>query len=375
MQREIHTWQVRRTALEVNLGLLRKNFTQLLHRAGKGELLALVKADAYGHSQKEISRALESGEHAARLRGFGVANVEEGIALRRDGIKKPIYVMSGVQVYDEDLHRCLETCSLTPVISSLPVLRSAAEVTKKLGARTKLHLKFNTGMTRLGIDASEVPECLKLLRANPQLEVEGLMSHLAQGEKPESPLSRRQVKEFRAIVKMFAGVPFRFHHLCNSAGLAENLYPEGNLARVGLNLYGLGDESLHPVATWRAQIYQVREISKGETVGYGARFKAKKKMRIAVLGVGYADGYRRIFSNRSQVIVRGKRCRVIGSVSMDLTAIDISAVPSASTKDFAVLLGGEGKERILAEELAAHANTISWEIMTGISSRVPRVFT
>jgi alanine racemase len=170
-------------------------------------------------------------------------------------------------------------------------------------------------------------------------------------------------------------VPFRFHHLCNSAGLAENLYPEGNLARVGLNLYGLGDESLHPVATWRAQIYQVREISKGETVGYGARFKAKKKMRIAVLGVGYADGYRRIFSNRSQVIVRGKRCRVIGSVSMDLTAIDISAVPSASTKDFAVLLGGEGKERILAEELAAHANTISWEIMTGISSRVPRVFT
>lgn len=367
---------MRRTKLEINLDLLRKNFSVLCERAKNAQILALVKSDAYGHGQNEIAKALESGSLQKKLFGFGVANVEEGIALRRDGAKKPIYVMSGIQFYNSDLHRCLETCALVPVISSLSVLQQLVETTKKLKANTKIQLKFNTGMTRLGIDFEEVDSCIELLRKNPQIQVEGLMSHMAQAEKPGSALTKKQVRVFAEIVNKFRAqkIIFSLHHLCNSAGLAHGIYPAGNIARVGLNLYGIGDSQLQPIATWRAQIYQIRDLKKGDQVGYGARFTAKKKMKMAVLGVGYADGYRRIFSNKAQVLIKGKRCPVIGSISMDLTAVDISSVPSASTNDLAILLGQEANEKITAEELAQVGKTISWEILTGISPRVPRVF-
>lgn len=348
----------------------------MCERANHAQILALVKSDAYGHGQNEIAKALETSSLEKKLFGFGVANVEEGIALRRDGARKPIYVMSGIQFYNNELHRCLETCGLVPVISSLPVLRQLADTTKKLNAPMKIQLKFNTGMTRLGIDFEDVDSCIELLQKNPRIQVEGLMSHMAQAEKPESALTKKQVKVFGEIVKKFRAqkIIFSLHHLCNSAGLAEGIYPEGNIARVGLNLYGIGDSQLQPIATWAAQIYQIRNLKKGDQVGYGARFTAKKKMKMAVLGVGYADGYRRIFSNKAQVLIKGKRCPVIGSISMDLTAVDISSVPLASTNDLAILLGQDGKEKITAEELAEYGKTISWEIMTGISSRVPRVF-
>lgn len=336
----------------------------------------LLKSDAYGHSHREISLALESLPAAARLHGYGVANVEEGIELRREGVRRPVLVMSGIQAYDADLDRCLETCTLTPVISSLPVLEGLARTLRQNGARRPVHLKFNTGMNRLGIDLTEVDAALKILAKNPAIEVIGILSHLAMSDTPRAPLSRKQVSNFRAIVGRFAEAGIRppYIHLANSGGLASQILPEGTMARVGLHIYGAGDDALKPIAKWTAQIYQVRDLKKGELVGYGGRYRAKKNMRMAVLGVGYGDGYRRAFSNKAEVLLKGKRCPVIGSVSMDLTAIDISGVPSATTRDRAVLLGADGRDEITAEELAAHANTISWEILTGISPRVPRVF-
>jgi alanine racemase len=285
--------------------------------------------------------------------------------------------MSGIQHYDLDLHRCLETCDLTPVVSSLRVLKAVAAVTRKAGRPRAFHLKVNTGMNRLGVEPGEVEECLRLLRSNPQLKADGLMSHLAMGEKPSSSLTLSQVRVFRDFVRAFreAGISPAYLHLCNSSGLAGGVYPEGNLARVGLHLYGMGDSVAEPIARWTAQVYQIRELKKGDAVGYGARFRSRKKMRMAVLGVGYGDGYRRVFSNRADVLLRGKRCRVIGAVSMDLTAIDVSGVPEASTEDRAVLIGRDGKDQITAEELARHSRSIPWEILTGISPRVPRVFT
>ncbi len=338
--------------------------------------MVVLKSNAYGHSHREVSRCLEELDPSSRLHGYGVATVEEGIELRREGIRRPIYVLSGIQHYDEDLHRCLETCDLIPVCSSISVLKQICAVTKKMESARTLHLKFNTGMNRLGIDAQEHAECLQLVRAHPLVKVEGLMSHFAAAENPKLPLTKKQVKNFRALVQEFhaAGIQPRYLHMANSFGLAGHLFPEGNLARVGLHLYGFGDPEMRPVAHWTAQVYQVRELKKGEPVGYGSRFRAKKKMRMAVLGVGYGDGYRRIFSNRAEVLLKGKRCPVIGSVSMDLTAIDVSAVKHVSCEDRAVLLGKDGKDSITAEELADHAKTISWEILTGISPRVPRVF-
>lgn len=335
----------------------------------------LLKSDAYGHSHREISRALEELPASAGLLGYGVANVEEGIELRREGVSRPVFVMSGIQIYNADLDRCLETCALVPVISSLPVLRQMARTVTALGSRRPLHLKINTGMNRLGVDAAELTECIRILRSHPGLELTGLMSHLSSAETPGKPITKMQAKRFRAAIEQFAaaGLRPRHLHLENSAGLANQIFPEGNLARVGLHLYGIGDQELRPVARWTAQIYQVRDLKKGDVVGYGPRFRATRSMRMAVLGVGYGDGYRRAFGNRAQVLVKGKRCRVIGNVSMDLTAIDVSNV-NASTNDRATLLGRDGRDEISAEELASHANTISWEIMTSISPRVPRIF-
>lgn len=367
---------MRQTTLEIDLGLLRKNYRLLLRRANGSELLVLLKSDAYGHSYKEISKALESLSEEDKLHGYGVANVEEGIELRREGLRKPVYVMSGIQQYDTEIHRCLETCDLTPVVSSIPILNKVSLITRKLKSSRTLHLKFNTGMNRLGIDPTEISECFRLIASNPLLKVTGLMSHLACGEKATSAITRTQVAAFRSVIKvaLASGVAPKYLHINNSAGLASGLFPEGNLSRIGLHLYGVGDPELQPIARWTAQLYQIRSLSKDQRVGYGARFRSKRKMRMAVLGVGYGDGYRRVFSDRAEVLVRGRRCKVIGSVSMDLTAIDVTNVPDVSTDDRAVLLGKDGKDEITASELAVHAGSISWEILTGISPRVPRVF-
>lgn len=369
-------WQVRQTALEIDLGLLKQNFKRLAARARGAELIALLKSDAYGHSHREISLALESLPEGAGLHGYGVANVEEGIEVRRSGVKRPIYVLSGIQYYNVELHRCLETCELTPVISSLSVLQQLAETLSELKAERSVHLKLNSGMNRLGIDPEEVPRCLKILRFCKGIKVEGLLSHFASAEKPRASHSKTQQERFRASVERFreAGIVPRYTHMNNSFGLQSGLFPEGNLSRVGVHLFGLDSLDLKPVARWTAQVYQVRDLKKGDGVGYGPHFRAKKKMRMAVLGVGYADGYRRAFSNKAEVLLKGKRCRVIGSISMDLTVVDISSVPSVSPRDHAILLGADGRDRITASELASHIKTISYEILTGISPRVPRVF-
>lgn len=370
-------WQVRQTALEIDLGLLKQNFQRLAKRAGGAELLALMKSDAYGHSMHEIALALESLPASSGLHGYGVANVEEGIELRRNGVKRPVYVLSGIQHYDGELHRCLDTVGITPVVASLRVLRELAATLRTTGpGERSVHLKFNTGMNRLGIDASEMDACLRVLRDSPGIRVDGLMSHFAAAEKPKSALAKAQVKLFREITARFKAAGFnpRFLHMANSAGLATGLFPEGNLARVGLHLYGLGDRELMPVARWTAQVYQVRELAKGDGVGYGPHFRAKRKMKMAVLGVGYGDGYRRAYSNRASVLLKGKRCPVIGAISMDLTAVDITHVPSVSPSDRATLLGHDGRESITAQELATHGRSIPWEVLTGISPRVPRVF-
>jgi alanine racemase len=262
------------------------------------------------------------------------------------------------------------------VIGSLPVLRELVRTLAGFPGSREVHLKFNTGMNRLGIDPDETDECLRILRGCPSVKVQGLLSHFAAGDRPSSSVTKAQLTAFRSIVERFrrAGIAPRYLHMANSAGLASRLFPEGNLARVGIHLYGLDDEELSPVARWTAQVYQVRELKKGDGVGYGPHFRAKKKMRMAVLGVGYGDGYRRAYSNKAHVLLRGKRCPVIGSVSMDLTAVDVSSLPAVTTRDRATLLGADGRDRITAAELAAHAKSISWEVLTGISPRVPRVF-
>ena len=332
-----------------------------------------MKGDAYGHSSAEVARALasEPGLHA-----FAVATLEEAIALRQSGIRGRIYVLSGIQSVDKRLVAALDEFKLVPVVSSLPAFRDLARFARK---RLSVHLKFNTGMNRLGIEVSEADGVIKLLEREPHIQLEGILSHFAASEVPKKEITRLQVARFRELVTRFrsAGLPPRFHHMENSFGLFNHVYPEGSFARVGLHLYGEGeglDDLVEPVARWTAQIFQIRDVAAGEGVGYGPIYRAKRASRIAVLGVGYADGYPRALSNEAEVLVLGKRCKVIGAISMDLMAVDISNVPAAKLSTPVILLGKDRNERITAVELSKRAGTIPWEILTGISARVPRVF-
>lgn len=368
---------MRQTKLEVCVPKLARNFQKLRKRAGRAELLVVLKSDAYGHGAVDVAKNLERLGSGSGLHGFGVANVEEGIELRRARIRRRVYVMSGIQHADADLVRCLHTVGLVPVVSSLEVLADLAREVERQKRPLPVHLKFNTGMNRLGLDASEVPEVLRIIQASRHLRAEGLMSHFAAAEHPKSGLTRAQARRFAELVEEFgdAGVKLSWIHMENSPGLKNHCFSSGNLSRVGLHLYGLGDAQMEPVARWTAQVYQVRALEKGAFVGYGPLYRAKKKMKMAVLGVGYADGYRRLFSNRAQVLIHGKRCPVIGAVSMDLTAVDVSRVPQVTAESRAVLLGSDGRDRITAEEMAKWAETIPYEILTGIQARVPRVIT
>lgn len=368
-------WQVRQTKLEIDLGRLKQNFFTLKKTAGSADLMVLLKSDAYGHSHEFVSRVLDDLPGNSGLHGFAVANLEEGIELRRNKIQKPVYVLSGVQAFDDDIYRCLHTCTLIPVLSSMRVLRDLDRFCRNTQQAQSFHLECNTGMNRLGIDMCEAEEAMKILQNNSLLRLDGLMSHYAASEKPKSALTKLQTKNFRSIITKFRNQGFtpRFIHMANSSGLKEHCFPEGNIARVGLHLYGEGSKHVKPVMHWSAQVYQIRDLKKGDPVGYGPLFRAKKKMRMAVLGVGYGDGYHRALSNRAEVIIHGVRCPVIGAVSMDLTAVDITKVPQVREDSRATLLGSNGKETITAVELAEHARCIPWEILTSISPRVPRI--
>jgi alanine racemase len=366
---------VRQTVLEVSLRRLKFNFQYLRRKAHGRQLLLVLKANAYGHSLVDVAQFFEKNKKG--IFGIAVANVEEGIALRRAKITLPILILSGVQDCSSELFRCLKTLKLTPVISSVQVLRQVLQFANEQNSQIAVHLKFNTGMNRLGIAQTELSQVLRLVEDNPRLSVEGLMSHFAASEKPTDSRTKNQVKIFSNIVSGWAEKfgPPRFVHMENSHGLQNELFPEGNLCRIGLNLFGLENKNLQAVAKWSAQIYQVREINAGEGIGYGPNFVASKKMRMAIVGAGYADGYPRALSNKSFVLVKGRRCRVLGSISMDSFAIDISRIGRLDLKkDRAILLGKVGKERISAEKLAEFAKTIPWEIMTNISARVPRKF-
>lgn len=370
------TWQVRQTELTVDLRSIKQNLRSIHRRNKHAQVMAVLKSDAYGHGAIPVATYLEQLPDHYGLHGYGVANVEEGLEFRKAKIQKPVYILSGIQSPNEDLYRCLVTCNLTPVITSIKVLNRLSDLARSIRRPLNIHIKFDTGMHRLGVSPNAVADVLKIISGNPILNLEGLMSHYAAAEKPTARNTKNQTKTFREIVNSFGNhsVLPRYLHMANSAGSQFNLFPEGNIVRSGLQLFGEGAEDLRVVATWHAQIYDVKSVKKGEGIGYGPIFRAKRNMDIAILGVGYADGYRRSLSNIGEVLVKGKRCKVVGAVSMDLAAIDITGVKDVSSSTKVVLLGKQGKEVITATELAEKSKCIPWEILTGISQRVPRFY-
>jgi alanine racemase len=369
----------RPTVAEVDLDALTHNVQQIRrHLKEKVEILAVVKADAYGHGAEAVAKELT----LAGVSLFGVACVEEGIALRRSGVALPILVLSGI--YPGDLQEILRN-RLTPVLYAWETARAFIEEAKKFPQQVTVHVKVDTGMNRLGFSWRNWGAVVEFLLSQEKLWVQGLLSHLAvsESEDPEDrAFTEEQIRRFKTCVHQArsAGMEPRYVHLANSAATARWEEAQFNLVRPGLILYGVDPGparekgiALRPALSWKTAVLSVKQVPAGDSVSYGRLYSLKRDSLIATLPVGYADGYRRRLSNRGEVLIHGQRARVAGAVCMDLTLVDVTAIPGVQPGDEVVLLGRQGTEEISAAEMAGWAETIPYEVLCTIGKRVPRL--
>ena len=372
----------RPTWAEVSLQALTENYLMLKrHLAITGKptpLMAVVKANAYGHGAVECARALE----AVGADWFGVALVEEGVELRQAGIKQPVFCLGGFWRTQSEL--VLEH-NLTPALFRMDLTEELNERAKAAGQVVNFHLKVDTGMGRLGVQMNELKEFAQALQRFDFIRLDGVMTHFADADSAESDYTEQQIHRFDEAVLLLRKLGFKptWFHLANSAGLHAYPQAHGNLARAGAAMYGLVRDvlsprqealPLKPVMSLHSRIVLLKTIPAGISLGYGSTFTAQRESKIATLPVGYADGYRRALSNKGHVIVRGQYAQVVGRVSMDLTLLDVTDVADVQLGDEITLLGEQQGLQICAEDLAEQVGTISYEIVTGISARVPRVY-
>ncbi len=361
---------------EIDLKALRYNFRQLKKTAAAGtRLLGVVKAEAYGHGMLPVARLLTE-EHVDWL---GVADLNEGIELRRAGIRKPVLVFEHILPRHAE---CVPAYGLTPTVCS-PVLASALNRSARKNKKTiRIHLKLDTGMGRLGVWHREVWPLIDKIRRMNHLVIDGIYTHFPSAD-TDPAFTRRQIGYLRDVVSGLKerGIHPVHVHAANSMGLAGYSSKIMTLARPGLMLYGLYPHArlkksipLKPVMTVKARIIFCKDMAKGRTVSYGRTFTARRPMRAATLAIGYSDGYLRSFSNKAAVLIRQTRCPVLGRVTMDLTVVDISRVPSAAAGEVAVILGAQKDRVISADELAGLSGTINYEVACNLGSRLPRVY-
>ncbi|HEX6230546.1 MAG TPA: alanine racemase [Actinomycetota bacterium] len=362
----------RPTVVEVDLAAIRHN-VGLLKPPG-AELLAVVKADAYGHGDAAVARAaLEAG--ASRI---GVALVEEGFGLRDRGIEAPILVLSE---FPRGAEKEALAAGLTPSLYTEEGLLGLSEAAAAVGGRVAVHLKVDTGMHRVGLWPPEAAPAFARRIVEAGLVLEGLWTHFAASEEDEGGTREqlRRLLEAREGLRA-AGLRPACVHAANSA--ATILYPESHLdlVRPGAAIYGLDPGGgigprfgLRPALTWRSAVTMAKRLGPGERVSYGWRYRLERESTVATVPVGYEDGYQRALGNRAEVLIRGRRHRVAGTVTMDQILVDCGDDEVAAGDDV-ILIGAQGDERITAEELGAHVGTIGYEMVTAISERVPREY-
>lgn len=378
-QRAVPADSVRPTRAEVNLAHLRSNFYRLQQLAKGRPVWCVLKADGYGHGSKGVARTLER----AGAQGVCVALLEEAIELREAGIRIPILVMGGHygRAMGELVHH-----HLIPVVHSTSQIEALAnEVRYQEADPVPVHVKVDTGMSRLGALAGEIGAIATAIRSRPEVRLHGLMTHLACADSEDEASVYEQLAEFEAARERLAqaGLSPAVLHAANSAAVMRFERAHYDLVRPGIALFGVspfadGDQTLRPAMRIVSQIIALREIQAGRAVGYGGTWRAGRPSRIATIPMGYADGLSRGLSNSGQVLVRGRKVPIVGIVSMDMTMLDVTDVAEASIGDEVVLLGSQrgphGESAITAEEVARQLGTIPWEVLTAISRRVPRFY-
>ncbi|HEY8514491.1 MAG TPA: alanine racemase [Candidatus Binatia bacterium] len=338
-------------------------------------ICGVVKANAYGHGAVPVARALE----AAGIEQMAVASLDEARELREAGVATPLLVLGGVA--PEEAAEAADL-GLAVVVWDARAVRALAAATGP-DRRLRVHVKLDTGMHRIGAQEADLEPLAAALRDAPSLEVEGVLSHLACADEPGHPSVARQVAEFERLGARLeaAGIRPRIRHLANSAGVLADERAHCDMVRVGLLLYGCAPHpqlasrlDLRPVMHLRTRVAQVKQVAPGDSAGYGWTFTAQRPTTLAILPVGYALGYPRALSNRGEVLIRGRRAPVVGTVSMEHLAVDVTAIPGVAVGDTVTLWGSDGNERIDVMELGARAGTIGYELLAGVSSRTPRAY-
>jgi alanine racemase len=365
------------TVAEIDLGALGANY-RAIKSAGRGaELMAVVKADAYGHGAIEVTRALR-GEGCGH---FGVARVCEARELRAAGVRERIYLLGGFLAGEAEEIVGLDITPFVYDVALIAPMQRAVEA--QACANFLIHLKIDSGATRLGILPGELDQAIAELVRAPSLTVEGVCTLLVNAGDPQSPVTGAQLEVFNAAAARLraAGIDLRVAHVANSA--ASILRPDAHysLLRPGLAIYGLPPVpavrervELRPVMTFKTRVVQVKRVPAGVGVSYGHTFVTPRPSAIGVLAVGYADGYRRGLQHGGEVMIRGRRAPVVGAVCMDLTMVDLTDVPGAAVGDEVILWGGAGEAMISVNDIARLAQTISYEMLCTVGKRVPRVY-
>ncbi|MBE9232460.1 alanine racemase [Cuspidothrix issatschenkoi LEGE 03284] len=378
-ERDTYAWFSQRAWVEIDLRALSHNVKQLVKfLSPHTQLMAVVKADAYGHGAVTVAKtALEAGAS-----WLGVATVPEGIQLREDGIKAPILILGAANTPEQI--QAIAHWQLQPTLCSP---KQALEFSNTLEAinyhfSLSVHIKLDTGMSRLGTNWQQAAEFVQLVQGLPHLDITSIYSHLATADSPDPAMMEEQHRRFEEAISQIKAKDIKIPslHLANSAATLADSRLHYDMVRVGLAMYGLSPAThltnqiqLQPVLQLKARVTQVKTIATGTGVSYGHHFIAPREMRLAVVGIGYADGVPRSLSNQMQVLIRGQRVPQIGAITMDQIMLDVSSIPDLQEGEIVTLLGEQGKEQISADDWANYLNTISWEILCGFKHRLPRV--
>ena len=369
---------LRINACEIDLEAIRHNVRVMrAHIAGDAKLMAVVKADAYGHGAIPVARAaLQAGAQA-----LAVAIPEEGVELREAGIDAPALVLGAIDCDTPDAPEAVVRYGLTQTVFDEKAVRVLSAAGEKLHRAAQVHVKLDTGMNRIGLrDAQQVRALVRLIDELPGVELAGCFTHMATADGDDSAGTIEQLARFEAL----CGAIEREHpgkivrHAANTASIFRYPQAHADMVRGGIALYGYPPvpeaQGLRPAMRWVTRAVMVKQIAQGERVGYGGAFEAGRPTRVMTVPVGYADGYRRALSGKGCVLVQGMRAPILGRVCMDQIMVDVTDIPQAQAGDEVVLLGAQGNDAIDAQEMADWLGTISYEVLCSPSRRVPRVY-
>lgn len=365
---------LRPTIAEVDLQKLKRNMEKIRRQVARAEglprvkVLSLLKANAYGHGAEKIGQFLEINGLSDF---FGVASVEEGIRLRQFGLKTPILVLGSI--YPFEAFEYALNYNLAVTVASLQAAEALAAVAEKLGRKGYAHVKQDTGMGRIGNRKERVMDVIRYVTANEHLVLDGVYSHLSSVE-ADPAYTDAQIADFQAtLARMRAeNITAKHCHLAASTAIMKRPEIFYDMVRAGHSIYGLED-GFEPILSLKTRVVYVKDVPAQSSISYNRSFIAPRPMKVATLPLGYGDGYLRALSNKADVLIRGKRCRVLGNITMDMLMVDITDVP-AVVGDEVVVVGTQGNETISLAELAQKAGTIDYELCTLLMERVTRIY-